>query len=119
MTPEQRIEKLQAEMKTIEARHKRRREADRKDNDRYMRIQDEIEREQLKTQIGKPVQVDCRGRFPGQPWLDDAIGTLVKVNRTRALVEYPGRGEWSIPIRDLQPANEEQGFTVWLGGSTR
>jgi hypothetical protein len=48
--------------------------------------------------------------------LDDALGTVIEVKRTRCVVDFGSLGKWRFPIEDVLPvaSGEEQGFRSWL-----
>jgi hypothetical protein len=75
-------------------------------------------REQIATLVGVPngVKVSRRGKYQGKwAWMDDALGTLESIRRTRATVDYSGR-KVSVGVDDIIAADATQGFTLRLGG---
>lgn len=87
---------------------------------RLFEIAKQERRERMKAQAGvsEGVRVAARGYSGKYAFLNDALGTLVKVNRTRAVVDYGEHGELSIPIVDLIAADDPQGFIVGVGTGT-
>jgi len=118
------IEKLEAEQRELDSRRKRldkradklREEYRQLDRDKE-RIWSRIRAERLKVHIGKPVRTS--GLVSGSDgWMNDAIGTLVKVKRTVCVVDYGDVGrkhgggdssEWELPIYDVIATNELKG----------
>jgi hypothetical protein len=45
-------------------------------------------------------------------WMNDAACTLVKVNRTRVLVDFGDRGKWDFPLEDIIPVTADQDFRL-------
>ena len=112
------IEKLLAEQKSLEGRKKRLAEQYHATTKRLEVIQSTIrrmeERARLEPLIGVPGGVRNgfrRASHEKDAWMNDALGTLLKLNRSYAEVDYGERGEWRIPFFRLIPAIEEQGGT--------
>ncbi len=105
------LEALHAQRDKLHAKSKRYRQLADDAWSQANRVEDEIRKEQLRTMVGQPVKRRYRSRFNEQ--LNDAVGTLLKVNRTRCVVDYGDPiGEWTIPIEDVAPVNEDQGWMI-------
>ncbi len=108
-------EKLLAEQKKIEARMRRRNEQAQADQKRLYEIKRLLEKAELAKLTGIERGVKIGIRFePGNPAakLNHAVGTLVKVNRTCALVDFGELGKWNWPINELVAADARQGVTM-------
>ena len=94
------IERLEKDYATATAKLKKLYEAyttaNRQRESVKMKLRDAIHRAKLIPLIGKPV----RNLRPARVELKE--GTLMKVRRTRALVEFEGLQCWLIPIEDLE-----------------
>ena len=106
------LEKLQTDLDAVDRKIERLTAQKIEAQNKHFDLNRAIHRENLKLHIGDDVRIGCRGYSLDNPWLDDAIGKLVKVNRTRCVVDYGDRGEWTIPIHALKLATEAQRFTV-------
>lgn len=116
-----RLAKLQAEQSQIEARRKRRKAADEADRKRLHELERLIHREKIVALVGvqsgvKVAYRQCHSH--PEAFLNDARGTVTKVNRTIALVQwdtpcprdgYQGIYQWHLEA--LMPAEQLQGCT--------
>ena len=112
MTPE---EKLIAERKQIEARQERRNAAEKADRKRLEAIAMALMKLQLSKLIGVADGVKVNTRYHADhpnAKFNHAAGTLVKVNRTRALVDFGELGRWTWPVYRLTAAEGRQGVTL-------
>jgi hypothetical protein len=75
-------------------------------------IERQIHRTQVAALVGQ--QVQRRYRRSQHPELNDAIGTLTAVRRTRCSVDYGHLGKWSLPIDDVAEAGVEQGMEIFF-----
>lgn len=108
-------EKLIAERKQIEARFRRREKQHKADLDRHEEIGRLLEKLELAKLTGIEGGVKVRIRYePGNPnaKLNHARGTLLKVNRTCAAVDFGELGRWNWPINELIAADGRQGVTM-------
>jgi hypothetical protein len=118
------MKKLLAERDALQKKSDRLREEYRKVAGELQRVVEKIGRmathERLSPLIGiqSGVQVSFT-RPPDDPqaWMNDAKGTLLDIRRTRGTVDYGERGEWDIPLDQIAPVGEPQGFTLQLFGS--
>lgn len=117
---EQQIASLESERQRITERRKRRRAAAERDEKRWVSIHDQLQRLAVLKLVGVPNAVKLKHAYPSgdkAARLNDKLGTIEKVNRTRAIVEFPGEPRpWSWPIECLIPADAPQGFVFATGG---
>lgn len=109
------IEKLRAEQEKLKKAIDRRRKQNAADDHKYYEIERQIERLKLVPLIGVEAGVQYafrRASHEKDAWLNDALGTLLKINRKYAVVDYGDRGTWNIVFCRLQPAGERQGGTI-------
>lgn len=110
------IPKLETELAAIKARIQKRYKQNCDDQERSSEIQEKLRRLRLAELIGIENGVMTRHRVcSGQCMkLNDARGTLIKVNRTRCVVHFGKHGEWRIPFGNLLPATEasKQGYIM-------
>ena len=108
-------EKLIAERERIVARQRRRKQQAEADRQRFYEIERKLEKLQLSKLVGIDAGVKINVRYEaGHPeaTFNQARGTLVKVNRTRALVDFGELGRWTWPIHRLVAADGRQGVTM-------
>ena len=108
-------EKLLAEKKQIEQRQERRRKQDREDNERLCQIAEKLTGLRLMQFVDVPGGVKLNSRYgPKEQYfkISRARGTLLKVNRTRARVDFGELGIWTWPISELIAADSRQGVTM-------
>ena len=111
-------EKLEAERAKLDARSAKRQAEAERDHVLREKLNAAIHRLDLAELVGVPgaVVLRVRGSDPRIP--DDARGTITKVNRTRASVDFGEHGhDWSIPLQSLLPAGKMQGWTIHIGGA--
>ncbi len=116
------IEKLESERRTIKGRRDRRAKEDEKDRERLGVIRNLLHRLRIVELEGKPDAVKVRFRMrPGDRcyFLNDALGTVEKVRRTRATVRFNKKrnekdyDRWDWLIDELIPTGEEQGMVIF------
>jgi hypothetical protein len=112
-----RREKLQAELAQIKARAAKRAEQACADRDRSIEIDRELWALELAPLIGVPDGVTIRYRGWDRRIPDGTTGTLTKIARKRASVDFGEHGNWTLPITDLIAAakTDERGLTLHLG----
>lgn len=114
------LDRLRAENKKLRNKLKRLANQREETQQALHASEDAIRRETLRQAIGQPVK--RRYRSSKHPLLNDAIGTLTSVRRTRCTVKYSepihGCDTWTMPIDGVCLAQDEQGETVeyMLGG---
>jgi len=74
-----------------------------------------IHREEIKVLIGKPVKRKYRSH--SNPQLNDVVGILTDVRRTRCSINFGDHGNWTFPIEDVAAVDQEQGFEIMIGGA--
>ena len=115
------IEKLEARTREIDSRRERLEKRMREMDEEYRalgqerdRIQDRIQAEKLKELIGKPVKTASESIRSKYAWMNDAVGTLVKVDQTLCVVDYGDVGKehgypkYRLPIHEVIPADQER-----------
>ena len=120
-----RIAELNEERKRLDAQEDRREAAFRKYQKRCIaicrqlgRLELELQREQqekIKPLVGVPNAVQMAHREPDGnrcAYLNDVLGTVTAVRRTRATVDFDvdGGNGWDFPLEELLPADATQGF---------
>jgi hypothetical protein len=112
-------EKLIAEQKKLKAKMRRLNTQFHDASDRLAEIDRQLhrleKREQLEPLIGVPQGVKCsyrRAPHERNAWLNSASGTLTKIGRTRAHVDFDSHGSWTFPLGDIVPATERQAVTI-------
>lgn len=67
----------------------------------------QIQREEMRQQIGKPVRINFRHRASDpREWMNTAVGTLVAVRISKCVVEYAEHGTWRFNIDDIDAVSE-------------
>lgn len=87
---------------------------------RDRKIGDQLQRLTVKSMVGKPVRM--KYRLPaGDRWacLNDVVGVLLKVGRTRGEVDFAVHGKLSVPIDEIASPEQEQGIVLSLGSGKR
>lgn len=67
-----------------------------------------ILREDVTSWVGQ--QVRFRYRLPSndpQAWMNDTLGTLTSVRRSRCTVDFGDRGKWNLPLDEIQHAEDK------------
>ena len=118
---QKRREELATEQAELKARRERRRQEADKDTRRQVAIHDELTRLDCYELLNVPGAVIPRTREPaGSKFakLNDAVGTLKKIHRTWATVDFGQLGVYEFRLDALLPASRkgEQGFIVTFGG---
>jgi len=87
-------------------------------NKQIAELNDELDRLQITEAIGVSNGVRLRNRnWANNRKLDSALGTVLRVNRTRAVVDFGSEfGEWTIPVDQLLSvaSGREQGVYICL-----
>jgi hypothetical protein len=111
-------EKLVAEKATLEMKMQRARNQYETAAARFEKVNLSIrmieERDRLALLVGIAGGVKVRfRRAPGEAnaWLNDTHGTLTKIGRTRAHVDFGPQGQWTFPMTDIVAAADRQGVT--------
>lgn len=118
----QAISRLRSTQAQITRRMKARDAAQCADRDRLLDVESKIHSETIRGLLGIADAVRIGHRRPSghrDARFNDALGTVVDVKRTRALVDYGALGKWSLPLTDLKPASAEQGMFVSFSGGTK
>jgi NADH:ubiquinone oxidoreductase subunit D len=118
------LDRLQCRLAEIEARLARRSKRiaslnaeQQHDHQDQARIEQSIRRERLKTLIGVPDAVRIGYRYPAGHQcakLNDALGTILEIGRTRAVVLFrigDTEERWQWHLENLKFADELQGMT--------
>ena len=104
------IETLEAKLTTNrEAQKELRAKLDRLTEEGFA-IERQLHRAKVAALIGQRVKV--RYRRNGHPDLNDAVGTLTEVRRTRCTVDFGDLGRWTMPIDDVAEVGCEQGTEI-------
>src|SRR5262245_33704451 len=109
------IRALEAEARRLSRRVKARVRTGERDRARWRQVDAELRCLRLREREGVPDAVRIAYRVSeGQRGsaLNDATGTLLEARRTWATVDFGTAGRWRIPLKDLQPAGEEQGYRL-------
>lgn len=110
------IAQLEAESNQLEKRIQKRRKQNTVDGERRHTIHRQISRLKIAKLVNAPDAVKFNYRVPfgcrGYE-LNDALGTVVEVRRSRATVLFLGK-RWNIPLDDLIPADGQQGMFIPL-----
>lgn len=109
------IDTLLAERRPIEARQRRRKKQAEADRARLFEISQQLEKLKLNELVGVQGGVKLGTRYEADhpnAKFNSARGTLVKVNRTLALVDFGELGRWKWPIEDLVAAESRQAVTL-------
>ncbi len=108
-------EKLIAERKRLYKRMEKLRETLKADQQRVMAIERALERLRLGDLVGVTGAVKPATRYEADhryAKFNQARGTLIKVNRTRALVDFGDLGRWAWPIDELVATDGKQSVTL-------
>ena len=113
------IAALEAEQQRLKRSIERQKKKLWSDERRVHQIRNEIHDEQMKALVGIRHAVKRRARDTQHyPELNDALGTITKVRRTRCDVCFTlagGKEEiFDFPLNNITAANAEQGETVYL-----
>lgn len=82
---------------------------------RLDKLNADILREEVSAWLGQSVRY--RFTLPHsdpQAWMNDAIGTLVEVRRTRCTVDFGDRGRWNLPLDEIKHGDDlvERGMVL-------
>jgi hypothetical protein len=118
---QEQLKALEVEQKRLEEEKKKLRREAEKLNEQYEKVSQRLERIQAERHrlrlldlVGVPDGVQRRFRTPPgskTARLNDQKGTLLKVRKTRGVVDWSGE-EWDHPLDQLLPADQQQGFAV-------
>jgi hypothetical protein len=112
---EQRQQALAAEKARVEERLGRLAQQAKECRDRLDAIRREQHRLTIESAVGQPGAVKIRVRYPPghrRAYLNDRTGTVLKVSRKNAEVDFGDDRPWIWTIWDLVLASEPQAFTL-------
>lgn len=98
---------LRKQLAKAEVAKKRHDQQAREAQQRIFAIERAIHAEEIRSIVGQ--QVKRRYRGSSNPQLNDAIGTLIEVRRTRCTVDFGTHGKWEFLISDILPLDQPQG----------
>lgn len=102
------IEELKAKQMAAKKREDRAYRTAHKAKEEYFAIGREIHKEELRLGVGNEVHV-THGLEPIGHWLNETVGTLLKVKQVYCLIDFGEHGKWNIPIRHVKFITQDPG----------
>lgn len=106
-TPSSSLDKATQAVQKLEASYQRARKRCRTLEDQIRVARRTLQRERVKALVGRQVKhgtwLHSSDRYA---WLNNEIGTLLKVNQKYGVVDYGARGLMNIPFSDIQSAED-------------
>jgi hypothetical protein len=104
---------IEAHISKLQSRIAKRRKANQDDLELIVRLESKLHRSSVVEKLNVPdgVRTRYRNRCRDKR-LDEAMGTVTNVRRTRATVCFGSLGKWNFPIGDLIPVEKQQGIAL-------
>lgn len=101
------LDKATQAVAKLEAQYKRARERVRKVETELLAARRTLQRERVKALVGRQVKHGTWLHSSDRDaWLNNEVGTLLKVNQKYGVVDFGARGLMNIPFADIQSAED-------------